>query len=238
MMAEQPDPLLAQKKELASDFRNASVREIALEDARNILIGHEYQERWVRASTHGAFSSASTLQAASVFHWLDGTQRGGKDQVFLTIGAVVGAIKLTDRLSLALGAGYQWAVAPQQQLKPGIHPNLQEQPDLFGAFAFLSPATLLCMEGSPANNVQDMTVVGTHRPTAFLAARPVTCKRGFMPGQSRERLLSRRLVPLPSRRLQLALEFVEKPPIRVFSDDPLRDGILCTPPPFAVTGPS
>lgn len=51
-------------------------------------------------------------------HWLDGTQRGGKDQVFLTVGAVVGTIKLTDRLGLALGIGYQWAVAPQQELKP------------------------------------------------------------------------------------------------------------------------
>jgi hypothetical protein len=58
-------------------------------------------------------------------HWLDGTQRGGKDQVFLTIGAVVGAIKLTDRLSLALGAGYQWAVAPQQELKPVLTPTFK-----------------------------------------------------------------------------------------------------------------
>jgi hypothetical protein len=41
-MAEQPDPLLSEKLALAADFKNASVREISLEDARNILVGHEY----------------------------------------------------------------------------------------------------------------------------------------------------------------------------------------------------
>ena len=41
-MAEEPDPLLAEKLALAADFKNASVREISLEDARNILVGHEY----------------------------------------------------------------------------------------------------------------------------------------------------------------------------------------------------
>ncbi len=41
-MAEEPDPLLAEKLALAADFKNASVREISLEDARNILVAHEY----------------------------------------------------------------------------------------------------------------------------------------------------------------------------------------------------
>lgn len=41
-MAEQPDPLLAEKKALAADFKNAIVREISLGDARNVLVGHEY----------------------------------------------------------------------------------------------------------------------------------------------------------------------------------------------------
>jgi hypothetical protein len=56
-------------------------------------------------------------------HWLDGTQRGGREQVFLTVGAVVGTIKLTSRLGVALGVGYQWAVAPQQELKPALTPT-------------------------------------------------------------------------------------------------------------------
>ena len=54
--------------------------------------------------------------------WLDGTQRGGKNQVFLTVGGVVGTVRLTDRLGLALGAGYQFAVAPAQQIKPVLTP--------------------------------------------------------------------------------------------------------------------
>ena len=41
-MAQEPDPLLAQKQVLARDFRNASVREISLADARNVVVGHEY----------------------------------------------------------------------------------------------------------------------------------------------------------------------------------------------------
>jgi hypothetical protein len=41
-MAEVPDPLLSEKMALAADFKNASVREISLEDARNVLMGHEY----------------------------------------------------------------------------------------------------------------------------------------------------------------------------------------------------
>jgi hypothetical protein len=41
-MAEEPDPLLSEKQALATDFRNASVREISLMDARNVIVGHEY----------------------------------------------------------------------------------------------------------------------------------------------------------------------------------------------------
>jgi hypothetical protein len=41
-MAERPDPLLAEKMALATEFKNASVREISLEDARNVITGHEY----------------------------------------------------------------------------------------------------------------------------------------------------------------------------------------------------
>lgn len=41
-MAKDPDPLLPEKTALAADFRNATVREISLEDGRNVLVGHEY----------------------------------------------------------------------------------------------------------------------------------------------------------------------------------------------------
>ena len=42
MMAEQPDPLLKEKKTLAADFRNATVREISLVDARNLVVAQEW----------------------------------------------------------------------------------------------------------------------------------------------------------------------------------------------------
>lgn len=41
-MAEEPDPLLNEKKALAKDFTNATVREISLADARNVIVAHEW----------------------------------------------------------------------------------------------------------------------------------------------------------------------------------------------------
>jgi hypothetical protein len=41
-MAEQPDPLLSEKTALAADFRNATVREISLADARNVIVTQEW----------------------------------------------------------------------------------------------------------------------------------------------------------------------------------------------------
>lgn len=41
-MAQESDPLVAEKMALAADFKNATVQEISLEDARNVLMRHEY----------------------------------------------------------------------------------------------------------------------------------------------------------------------------------------------------
>ncbi|HTR24859.1 MAG TPA: hypothetical protein VMI10_12845 [Terriglobales bacterium] len=41
-MAEQPDPLLREKTALAADFKNATVREISLADARNLIVAQEW----------------------------------------------------------------------------------------------------------------------------------------------------------------------------------------------------
>src|SRR5262249_42773654 len=41
-MAEQPDPLLEEKKELASDFKLAVVREISYQEAKQVVIANEY----------------------------------------------------------------------------------------------------------------------------------------------------------------------------------------------------
>lgn len=42
MMAEHPDPLLSEKLALAKDFTNASVREISLAEARNLVVAQEW----------------------------------------------------------------------------------------------------------------------------------------------------------------------------------------------------
>jgi hypothetical protein len=42
MMAEQPDPLVGEKKALAADFKNATVREISLSEARNLVVASEW----------------------------------------------------------------------------------------------------------------------------------------------------------------------------------------------------
>jgi hypothetical protein len=41
-MAVQPDPLLTKKKALAADFKNASVREISLAEAKNVVVTQEW----------------------------------------------------------------------------------------------------------------------------------------------------------------------------------------------------
>ncbi len=54
--------------------------------------------------------------------WLSGTQRGGKDQIFLTPGIIFGRFELGWRFRAAIGFGYQFAVSPQQQVKPELDP--------------------------------------------------------------------------------------------------------------------
>ncbi len=50
--------------------------------------------------------------------YLDGTQRGGKNQVFLTPGLVVGKLRLTDALAFTFGVGYESAVSPDYRKSP------------------------------------------------------------------------------------------------------------------------
>ena len=54
--------------------------------------------------------------------WLNGTQRGGKNQVFLTPGIIFGRFDLGGRVHAAIGVGYQFAVSPKQELKPELNP--------------------------------------------------------------------------------------------------------------------
>jgi hypothetical protein len=45
-------------------------------------------------------------------YWIDGKQRGGKDQIFLTPGLILGRFEIADRIKAIIGAGYQFAVTP------------------------------------------------------------------------------------------------------------------------------
>lgn len=54
--------------------------------------------------------------------WLNGTQRGGKSQVFMTAGAVLGKFKILNRLGVVTGAGYQFPLAPSFRTNPAILP--------------------------------------------------------------------------------------------------------------------
>ena len=54
--------------------------------------------------------------------WLNGTQHGGKNQLLMTVGAVVGKIRIRNRLGVSLGLGYQFPLAPDYRATPVILP--------------------------------------------------------------------------------------------------------------------
>lgn len=54
--------------------------------------------------------------------WLGGSERGGKDQLFLTPGLVLGRFVIGGRMRASIGAGYQFAVSPSQRLTGELDP--------------------------------------------------------------------------------------------------------------------
>ncbi len=54
--------------------------------------------------------------------WLTGTQRGGKNQLFLTPGLMVGRFVIYHRVGAAIGFGYQFAVSPTERTTGEILP--------------------------------------------------------------------------------------------------------------------
>jgi hypothetical protein len=58
-------------------------------------------------------------------HWLGGNQRGGLDQLFFTVGTLVGPIPLSHGTAVVIGAGYQFAVAPPKRFQPSLTPVYQ-----------------------------------------------------------------------------------------------------------------
>lgn len=55
--------------------------------------------------------------------WLNGTQRGGKNQLFMTVGATFGKFTIHDRLGVVLGIGYQFPLAPSYRTTPALLPT-------------------------------------------------------------------------------------------------------------------
>ncbi len=58
---------------------------------------------------------------ANYTYWADGL-RGGKHQVFLTPGVILGRFEVVDRLRLIVGGGYQFAVSPKLTREPVLTP--------------------------------------------------------------------------------------------------------------------
>jgi hypothetical protein len=46
-------------------------------------------------------------------YWADGNERGGKNQVLLTPGLILGRFVIKDRIKVIVGGGYQFAVSPK-----------------------------------------------------------------------------------------------------------------------------
>ncbi|HBK08766.1 MAG TPA: hypothetical protein DDZ81_23410 [Acetobacteraceae bacterium] len=46
-------------------------------------------------------------------YWMNGIQRAGKNQVFLTPGLILGRFQIKDRIKAVIGVGYQFAVSPK-----------------------------------------------------------------------------------------------------------------------------
>ena len=54
--------------------------------------------------------------------WLGGDRRGGKDQLFLTPGMVLGRFAIAGRVRAIVGAGYQFAVSPDERVTGEFDP--------------------------------------------------------------------------------------------------------------------
>ena len=111
-MAEQPDPLLAEKMALAADFENAIVREISLEDARNVLVGHEYL---------GTLGSAEFSYGLFFGNHLAGTVVFGSTSGTAVKRSVVGAEHEHKVISLTRGCCLPWADPPRKSSDGRLH---------------------------------------------------------------------------------------------------------------------
>jgi hypothetical protein len=112
MTAELPDPLLGEKMTLAADFRNASVREISLKDARNVIVGHEYL---------GTLGSAEFAYGLFFGKHLAGTVTFGSTAGTAVKKSVLGAVHAEKVISLTRGCCLPWADPPRQSSDGRVH---------------------------------------------------------------------------------------------------------------------
>lgn len=111
-MAEEPDPRVSEKQELARDFKNASVREISLEDARNVIVGHEYL---------GALGSPEFAYGLFFGEHLAGVVCFGSTAGTKVRASVCGAEHANKVISLTRGCCLPWADPPRKSSDGRVH---------------------------------------------------------------------------------------------------------------------
>jgi len=111
-MAEQPDPLVGEKMALAADFKNATVREISLAEARNVLMGHEYL---------GTLGSAEHAYGLSFGEHLAGVVCFGSTAGTRVRSSVCGVEHADKVISLTRGCCLSWADPPRKSSDGRVH---------------------------------------------------------------------------------------------------------------------
>ena len=111
-IAKEPDPLVAEKEALAKDFTNASVREISLADARNVIVGHEYL---------GALGSVEHAYALFFGNHIAGVVCFGSTAGTAVKKSVCGAEHADKVISLTRGCCLPWADPPRKSSDGRVH---------------------------------------------------------------------------------------------------------------------
>jgi hypothetical protein len=111
-MAEEPDPLLSEKLALATDFKNATVREISLQDARNVIVAHEYL---------GALGSPEFAYGLFFGEHLAGVVCFGSTAGTKVRASVCGAEHADKVISLTRGCCLPWADPPRKSSDGRVH---------------------------------------------------------------------------------------------------------------------
>jgi hypothetical protein len=111
-MAEEPDPLLNEKLALARDFKNASVREVSLEDARNVIVAHEYL---------GALGSPEFAYGLFFGEHLAGVVCFGSTAGTKVRTSVCGSEHADKVISLTRGCCLPWADPPRKSSDGRVH---------------------------------------------------------------------------------------------------------------------